>query len=43
MFEDIVTKDQLEKLDKDLCIQGYVHGYSDTPNHTMKEQSNKHN
>ena len=38
MFEDIVTKEQLEKLDKDLCI----HGYSETPNHTMKEQSYWH-
>lgn len=26
MFEDIVTKEQLDNLDKDLCIQGYVHG-----------------
>ena len=42
MFEDIITKEQLEKLDKDFCIQGYVHGYSDTPNHTMKEQSYWH-
>lgn len=42
MFEDIVTKEQLEKLDKDLCIQGYVHGYSDTPNHARKEQSYWH-
>ena len=42
VFEDIITEEQLEKLDKDLCIQGYIHGYSDTPNHTMKEQSYWH-
>ena len=42
MFEDIITKEQLETPDENLCIQGYVHGYSETPNHTMKEQSYWH-
>ena len=31
MFEDIVTKEQLEKLDKDLCIQGMFMGIAIHP------------
>lgn len=43
MFKEIVTKEQAEELDDELCVQGYLVGLKDQqPDYTQKDQAYWH-
>lgn len=43
MFKKILTKEQAQELDEELCVKGYLTGLKDwQPDYTQKEQAYWH-